>query len=176
MEWKKVETTLSDKQGQVIEDSHEHYEKETADILSLHGINLSADDKTIEITKEEKALQKLQQSDTREALRSCSRLVREISGKKTLIKDLLAGKHEIGKKALSKVLTTLREQIKDLNKGFSEIAEGSPEAFLAVHSREMRAWRRQLESGRLVVTPYVQEKLDEVVEHLGAGRQNSNSW
>ena len=142
MDWKAVEGSLGKLQKAELDAALSRVPDNVMTLLSEHGIVAPAPKESAPLTAEEVALQKLQLKDTAEALQSCATLVRQISTKEELIQDLLHGKIGEGlqEKARAIIVGALREQITNLRDGFEEIAKQNPEAFLAVHSREIRAW------------------------------------
>ena len=44
--------------------------------------------------------------------------------------------------------------------------EQSPEAFIGLHLKELKAYKKQIEQGGIVVTPYVQAVKEDIVSHL----------
>jgi len=42
----------------------------------------------------------------------------------------------------------------------------NPEAFIGLHLKELRAYKRQLDQGGIVVTPYVQQVKEDIISHL----------
>ena len=66
--------------------------------------------------------------------------------------------------------TTLLNQI-DKARGkvaeeYNKAIQSSPEAFMAAHSADFTAYRRQYTRGRIIETHYVKDKINEIIPHL----------
>ena len=65
-----------------------------------------------------------------------------------------------------RLLEQLDEARRDTGRKYNEALQSSPEAFMAAHSADLNAYRRQYERGRIVQTLYVKDKINEMVPHL----------
>lgn len=65
-----------------------------------------------------------------------------------------------------RLLGQLDEARQDIAREYSKALQSSPEAFMAAHSADLNAYRRQYERGRIVQTLYVKDKINEMVPHL----------
>ncbi len=65
-----------------------------------------------------------------------------------------------------KIRESLLKQEEELTRRKSSIIKHSTDAFYAYHTRELEKYLLQLDHGKLVETPYVQEKLEQVMTFL----------
>ncbi len=77
------------------------------------------------------------------------------------------GKPTRGKMA---ILDQTRKRLQELEKEKSELLESSPEAYFGLHLKEIKKYKNDLEVGRIVETPYVKEKAEDITAHLRAGK------
>lgn len=124
------------------------------------------------LTSEERRLRELQTHDAREGARARGRLHRKLrkldaTGKRVL--DSAANPaRPVPVCTVQRALTAIQQKRAEARDEFLHAISGSPEAFIAAHSAELRAYRRQYEGGRIIETPYVREKLSELREKLQA--------
>lgn len=119
------------------------------------------------LTKQEQQLYQMQRDNTLDALRICASLTREIVECKRAIQEI----HGSSKRASSsneklycdKALAVVREKLQGLRSSFEEVSERSPEAYYVVHSRAFRRYSRQLLTGRIAITPFVEGKMEELI-------------
>lgn len=64
----------------------------------------------------------------------------------------------------------LEEENDELDNSIKKRARESPEAFLAFHLLRLREYRKSLERGELVRTPWVEEKIKEIINYLRMGQ------
>lgn len=119
------------------------------------------------LTSQERALARLQRENTLAALQLAARLTGEIADYKRAIPEILSmaksaanANEELG---CHHALLVVRDALKGLRARFAEIAQENPESFYVVHSRAFRRYSRQLNSGRIAITPFVAEKIDELM-------------
>jgi MoxR-like ATPase len=126
------------------------------------------------VKRKEKVFAEFQRKNTLSALRACAQLTGEIADYKCAIpKILTAAKNASNaqeKLGCHHALSVVRDNLKALREKFAEVAYQNPEAFYVVHSRAFRRYSRQLNSGRIAVTPFVADKIDEVLAILHTTR------
>lgn len=122
--------------------------------------------KSTTLSPQEQQLYTLQRKNTLSALKECAQLTRELSHCKSTIKEInkLARTCLISneKRYCQEMVSKLREHISKLVGGINELASKNPEAFNVVHSRPFRAYARQLAHGKIAITPFVADKIDEI--------------
>lgn len=173
MDWKRAEAMLADAANNLLQKAHSDLPPSLSPELQalLPGYPTQQPSPRAVLTDEGRQLLTLQRNDMAAALGTCAKASLEISGHKATIQKLLTGGYPtVPEKARLVLVDAAREKITAARETVAQAAEKSPEAFLAVHSRELRMWRRQLETGRLVITPFVREQIDEVSKHLMNGR------
>jgi MoxR-like ATPase len=69
----------------------------------------------------------------------------------------------------NKKLQEVRSALDKNYRAEKEIASSSPEAFYAMHMWQLSKYREQLQDGRIVETPYVRERMDDIEAHVRAG-------
>ncbi len=91
-------------------------------------------------------------------------------------KDGLLKRLENFRRANKPVMAQIR-RLKQINKFIkenydaeTELLESSPEAFYALHLLELKRYKEQLIEGGIVETPYVQDKMEDVISHLRLGK------
>lgn len=77
------------------------------------------------------------------------------------------GKPTHGKSA---ILERTRARLNELEKERNKLLASSPEAYFGLHLKELKAYKKQLEEGRIVETPYVKKQAEDIVAHLRAGK------
>lgn len=65
-----------------------------------------------------------------------------------------------------RLLGQLDEARQGIGREYTKVLQSSPEAFMAAHSADLNAYRRQYKRGRIIQTLYVKDKIDEMVPHL----------
>ncbi|OGL74413.1 hypothetical protein A3D73_02905 [Candidatus Uhrbacteria bacterium RIFCSPHIGHO2_02_FULL_60_44] len=68
------------------------------------------------------------------------------------------------------VLNEIRSKIAVQKDEIEKMTGANPEAFYGIHLSALKEYRHQLTRGRIVETPYVREKADDVVTHILAGK------
>jgi len=95
----------------------------------------------------------------------------EFQAKKHLTLNLLARREKKKEKEYLtpsdyKILSQEKEKIKELKKEYQELLQSSPEAFIGLHLKELKNYQEKLEENKIVETPYVKEKIEEIITHL----------
>lgn len=72
--------------------------------------------------------------------------------------------------ATSGVLREIRQDIDEFKGDRERLLQESPEAFYGLHLKELKGYKRELEKGRIVETPYVREQAEDIVDHLRANK------
>lgn len=68
------------------------------------------------------------------------------------------------------VLADVRKDLQKLEKEHEEVLHQNPEAYFGLHLRELKKYKRDLETSRIVETPSVQRESEDIVAHLRAGK------
>jgi len=95
----------------------------------------------------------------------------EFQAKKHLTFSLLTKKEKKKEKEYLtpsdyKILSQEKEKIKELEKEYQELLQSNPEAFIGLHLKELKNYQEKLEENKIVETPYVKEKIEEIITHL----------
>lgn len=77
------------------------------------------------------------------------------------------GKPVRGKSA---ILEKTRNRLNDLEKEKEELLESSPEAYFGLNLKELKEYKKELEKGRIVETPYVKKQAEDITVHLRSNK------
>lgn len=77
------------------------------------------------------------------------------------------GKLTRGKSA---ILEKTRKRLAELETENEKLLEFSPEAYFGLHLKELKNYKKDLEKGRIVETPYVKKQAEDITAHLRAGK------
>ncbi|MGB4076757.1 MAG: AAA family ATPase, partial [Minisyncoccia bacterium] len=83
-------------------------------------------------------------------------------------RELLSGRGRSG--STIQALREVHAELEALAAEREELAQASPEGFVALHLKELRSYRRALGAGSLAETPYVREVADDIESHVRAGQ------
>ena len=138
--------------------------------LAALGINLptlQALAKT-ELSLQDTKLLELQIKDGLNGLEARAKCIVTVSELKQIHQEVLQTKNI---PAITKelILKEISEKLKEAEGNYNKALQSSPEAFLAAHVADLRAYRRQYDRGRIIKTPYVQEKIGEITDELYKG-------
>lgn len=64
------------------------------------------------------------------------------------------------------ILTQLREEIAKKEGEYAALRDSNPEAFVALHLKELKEFRTSLEKGEIAETPSVRAHMDDIIGHL----------
>ena len=67
-------------------------------------------------------------------------------------------------------LEEVRVNLVEVDKKLQELLGSSPEAFYGLHLKELKEYKKDLETGRIVETPYVKRQIEDIVAHFKAGK------
>lgn len=67
-------------------------------------------------------------------------------------------------------LDEIRQELNQLTKKEEKLLGSSPEAYFGLHLKELKEYKKNLEQGRIVETPYVKKQIEDVVTHLRANK------
>ena len=70
----------------------------------------------------------------------------------------------------AEALAEVRQELGELEQAERELMDSTPEAFYSLHLRELKEYKKQMEAGRIVETPYVAEQAEDIVAHMRAGK------
>lgn len=123
----------------------------------------------------EKALVDLRSENLIQALRQERKLSHEkeeLTVKETLILKEIEQARESGKPTRGKaaVLEKTRLKLNQLKNKESQLLESSPEAYFGLNLKKLKEYKENLREEKLVETPYVKERAEDIVIHLRAGK------
>ncbi|MGI0134730.1 MAG: AAA family ATPase, partial [Candidatus Micrarchaeaceae archaeon] len=72
--------------------------------------------------------------------------------------------------AESAALDDVRRELDNVKRAHEMLLRQSPEAYYGLHLRELKGYKEDLESGKLVEIPYVKEKIEDLQAHVLAGK------
>ncbi len=67
-------------------------------------------------------------------------------------------------------LDEVREDIEKRHSRREQLLASSPEAYYGLHLKELKKYKTDMERGRIVETPYVKNNIDDIVDHVRAGK------
>ncbi len=109
-------------------------------------------------------------SNLRKALKLAHTLKSEIERLKAEETYILGGINEEPNSSELQALQDIREEIGVAESKLDRVIQSSPEAYYGLHLLELKKYKEDLASGRIVETPYVVKQIDDVVSHVRAGR------
>jgi MoxR-like ATPase len=123
----------------------------------------------------ERALVALQKENLWRALRENRKIELEkeqLLKKESELLRSISESQEKGKptRGKSAILEKTRAHLNELEKEHNELLASSPEAYFGLHLKELKEYKKELEEGRIVETPYVKKQAEDVVAHLRAGK------
>lgn len=87
-----------------------------------------------------------------------------------LLKELAKERRAGGSVNVSRMkLRKVRDQLAEINQKSQELIESSPEAHYGIHMLELKQYKKDLQAGRLVETPYVKKNANEMASQLKLG-------
>ena len=122
-----------------------------------------------EVGSLERSLVVLQKKNLIAALRedrSLTKRRRELTEEENAILENLDTPGGSGLEALEDIRTELNAVTNE----YEMLVQSSPEAFYGLHLKELKEYKKELKHGRIVETPYVQNKAEDIVAHLQANR------
>lgn len=123
----------------------------------------------------EKALVGLRSKNLFQALREERKISLEkekLTAKETALLKEIEQAQETGKPTRGKttVLEKTRLRLEELENKDQQLLKSSPEAYFGLHLKELKEYKENLREGKLVETPYVQEKAEDIAVHMRAGK------
>lgn len=70
----------------------------------------------------------------------------------------------------AEALAEIRQELEVLEQSRQELMESNPEAFFGLHLLDLKNYKKQMDAGRIVETPYVAEQAEDIVAHMRAGK------
>lgn len=174
--WSEAAASLEEKQRDALEGAHKdpsRIPQAQADELQELGIVLPRPEPLPASSPTEESLELLQRKDTTDALGSLAEKNRLTSRMRDILHKVLRGEDgfdSLGAKARCDAVSMLHGKIREQHEELESLAKQSPEHFFVIKGAEARKWMRQLQSGRIAQTPYVQEKINEVCSALASGK------
>jgi len=123
----------------------------------------------------EKALVSLRWKNLSRAMKTEAALERErgrvVEYETGIIKNLI-GKQDAGEPVSAErtLLAKAAEKERALDTADEKLKKSSPEAWYGLNLKELKGYKEQLESGKIVETDYVRKQAEEVVTHARAGQ------
>lgn len=172
MKWSRIESALATKRNVHIEIENNAAPEATTILLSQFDATLKAPEakRPRALTTNEQKLQDLQIADVKEALHSSIAIDRQLKLMRDAVADLLHPKN--GRAAdlgTLRIVSALRDREEELQSQRRALGEKNPEAFFAIHARELRQYKRQIERGRIVETPFVEKQINKIEDGLRCG-------
>ena len=121
-----------------------------------------------ELSLQDTKLLELQIKDGLNGLEARAKCIVTVSELKQIHQEVLQTKNI---PAITKelILKEISEKLKEAEGNYNKALQSSPEAFLAAHVADLRAYRRQYDRGRIIKTPYVKEKIGQITDELSKG-------
>ncbi len=135
----------------------EDFEKAAEDILGGEG-------------SPERELVKLKKKNLVAALRGEKKINDE---RKVLIAEEVDVLKPIGGEpsgAEQEALSEIRKELAALDRLREELLQSSPEAYIGLHLKELKEYKKELEAGGIVETPYVKRWAEDIAAHARAGK------
>jgi MoxR-like ATPase len=130
---------------------------------------IEARQEELKLSSEHLALRHLQEEDGIKGLSARSHYSVVVSRLNQLGEDILKDK-DLAPKTRENLLAEVRAGYKAASEAYNTALLASPEAFLAAHSADLNKYARQAERGRIIETPYVLQKEQEIIDHLLTSR------
>lgn len=67
-------------------------------------------------------------------------------------------------------LEDIRKKMAELDNEKKELFQSSPEAYFGLHLKELKDYKEQLQTGRIVETPYVKRQIEDILAHFRANK------
>ena len=67
-------------------------------------------------------------------------------------------------------LAEIRKELSNSDQLREKIHQSSPEAYFGIHLKELKGYKKELENGRIVETPYVKNVAEDAAAHIKAGK------
>lgn len=121
------------------------------------------------LTPEAGALRDLQKKDAIAGLEARAHHSILVSELKRLRRTIVADP-EVAEGTKAEMLGAIKNRLESVGKEYRDAVQKSPEGFMAAHVADLRAYRRQYARGRIIQTPYVEEKKAEILQGLQGSR------
>jgi MoxR-like ATPase len=130
---------------------------------------LVADNGILPLVEKSLTIERYRTEREQQLILEVDRLSDSISDLEHKIRELGANAHQ-SKRPLTQKEMTLREDLLDewemRTRQLETLVQSDPDAFFAKHARTLRGYYHDLENGKLVCTPYVEEKLNLTLSFL----------
>lgn len=67
-------------------------------------------------------------------------------------------------------LEDIRKELESVERSREELLASSPEAYIGLHLKELKGYKKDLKKGRIAETPYVKRQAEDITAHLRAGK------
>lgn len=138
-------------------DREEELEKEAEDLLGLEN-------------SPERALVGLRKANLIKALKDESKLEDQRQELLDEESDILRTVEQEPSGSELEALQDIRKKVTELNSEKKELSKSSPEAYFGLHLKELKEYKEQLQTGRIVETPYVKRQIEDILAHFRANK------
>lgn len=84
--------------------------------------------------------------------------------------EILKGIHGVPAGPEQDALGDIRKELEGVERNREELLASSPEAYIGLHLKELKSYKKDLEKGRIAETPYVKRQAEDITAHLRAGK------
>jgi len=112
----------------------------------------------------------LRRSNLVAALREDHRLESEREGLLEEESEILKSTKESGDAFSHSALREIDTEMQNLDTGKEKLLQSTPEAYYGLHLKELKGYKESLDEKRLVETPYVKERAEDIYAHLRGGK------
>ncbi|MGA1192421.1 MAG: AAA family ATPase, partial [Bdellovibrionota bacterium] len=175
-DWSQIEDSLREKQSAALKTGHVKTPPEGGHALSelsAFGIAVPTLPEIPPLNTFEQQLEELQRENTEAALKALGTAHRDIAFLRGTEEKILQREGtfaSFGDAARHDLIKQIKEKISERQEALDGYAQESPEHFYVIKGGEARRWIRQLQSGRIARTPYVEDKIHEVSSALASGK------
>src|SRR3989338_4682419 len=138
-------------------DREEEFEKEAEEILGSED-------------SPERALVSLRKTNLTKALREESKLDNKRQELLDEESEILKTVEQEPSGSELEALTDIREKLTELDGKKAEFLQSTPEAYFGLHLKELKEYKEQLQTGRIVETDYVKKQIDDILAHFRANK------
>jgi MoxR-like ATPase len=123
-----------------------------------------------ELQDPERALIGLRKKNLTQAIRQAHELDALVGGLLAEEAELLSLFESEPSGAAQLALGRVRKDLAEIQAKREALYQTSPEAYYGLHLQELKEYKRELKEGRIVETPYVKEKAEDILMHVRAGK------
>src|SRR3989344_7456548 len=138
-------------------DREEAFEKEAEEILGSED-------------SPERALVSLRKTNLTKALREESKLDNQRQELLDEESEILKTVEQEPSGSELEALADIREKLTELDGKKAELLQSTPEAYFGLHLKELKEYKEQLQTGKIVETDYVKNQIDDILAHFRANK------